>query len=577
MASDLHNKPEPVAREPVPCQCQSNGVHASSGAAVDDLEQRLRFETVLSDLSARFINLPADQVDSEIETGLRHLVECVGLDRSTLFQRSEDEKTLVITHGWAAPGFEPLKRVIAQEELPWALKKVLIGETILFSSVEDLPEEAARDKETMRQRGPKSNVTFPLSAGGGQVFGALAFGQMTRERSWAEDLIQRLRLAAQVLANALERKRAEQKLQHALAEIKQLQERLHLENVYLRDEVKLLYKDNQIIGQSYAIKRVLGDVEKVASTEATVLLLGDTGTGKELLATAIHNSSPRRDRPMVRVNCASLPLSLVESELFGREKGAYTGALSKQVGRFEMAHESTIFLDEVGDLPTEVQVKLLRVLQEGTLEHLGNPRPVRVNVRVIAATHRDLSLAVREGRFREDLFYRLNVFPIKVPPLRERREDIPLLVWAFIEEFAKNLGRTVRAVAKESMEGLQRYPWPGNIRELRNIIERAMITHTSGTLRIAVPEISGPPAIKSMALEDVERDHILKALEQTRVARARQGRCRGNSSNHTHDTRKPHGQTRHSPTKLVRTISPQRDVLWGRINTPIFRRPSDIS
>ncbi|HEV3263468.1 MAG TPA: sigma 54-interacting transcriptional regulator, partial [Gemmataceae bacterium] len=327
---------------------------------VEQLEERLRFETVLSDLSARFINLPADQVDQEIEAGLRRLVEYLRLDRSTLFQLCEGDETLAVTHCWAAPGFEPLKQLITQEEVPWALQKVLRGETIIFSSVEELPEEAARDKATLRRTGPKANVSFPLSAGGSAVFGALAFGKMSEERAWPESLVQRLRIFAQMLANALVRKRAEQKLQQALSEIKQLQDRLQQENVYLRQEFKLLNDHTQIIGQSPAIKRALSQLEKVAGTDTTALLFGETGTGKELVATAIHNLSSRRDRTMVRVNCAALPATLVESELFGREKGAYTGALSKQIGRFELAHGSTIFLDEVGDLPPEVQIKLLR-------------------------------------------------------------------------------------------------------------------------------------------------------------------------------------------------------------------------
>jgi transcriptional regulator with GAF, ATPase, and Fis domain len=525
MTANLQVNPSSVSRPRVPHACANGAPDEPEEFLIDlsprrqlieQLEARLRAERVLSDLSARFINLPADQVDREIEAGLRRLVESAGLDRSTLFQLAEDDKTLVVTHGWAAPGFPLFKGVTLQEEVPWALRKVLRGETILFSRVDDLPEEAARDKATLRQTGPKANVTFPLSAGGSQVFGALAFGKMSEEMAWPDDLVQYLRLAAQIIASALERKRAEQKLRSALAEIKQLRDRLQQENVYLRQEFRLRHDHEQIVGRSRAVARVLAEVEQVAGTEATVLLQGETGTGKELLAAAIHNLSPRRDRPMVRVNCAALPASLVESELFGREKGAYTGALSKQVGRFELAHDSTIFLDEVGDLPLEVQVKLLRVLQEGTLEHLGSPRPIRVNVRVIAATNQDLAQAVRAGRFREDLFYRLNVFPITVPPLRERREDVPLLVWAFVEELGKSLGKTVRAVARESMEALQRYPWPGNVRELRNIVERAMITHTGGTLRVPLPGIADSPAVKSMALEDVEREHILRVLEVTR-------------------------------------------------------------
>jgi formate hydrogenlyase transcriptional activator len=324
------------------------------------------------------------------------------------------------------------------------------------------------------------------------------------------------RLVLSIVRDVSERKQAEQALRQALLEVRRLTDQLQQENVYLRQEAKLLHDHEQIIGQSQAIQRVLAQVEQVAGTDSTVLLLGETGTGKELLATALHNLSPRRGRAMVKVNCAALPATLVESELFGREKGAYTGALTKQVGRFELAHGSTIFLDEVGDLPPEVQVKLLRVLQEGTLEHLGNPKSIQVNVRVIAASNRDLAKAVREGRFREDLFYRLNVFPITVPPLRERREDVPPLVWTFVEEFTRSLGKTIRAIAKESMEALQRYAWPGNVRELRNIIERAMITCTGPILRVAVPGSADAVAAKSLALEDVEREHLLHVLELAR-------------------------------------------------------------
>jgi PAS domain S-box-containing protein len=324
------------------------------------------------------------------------------------------------------------------------------------------------------------------------------------------------RLVLSIVRDVTERKQAEEALCKALLEVRRLKDQLQAENVYLREEIRGAHSVGEIIGQGPAIKQVLTQVEQVAGTDSTVLLLGETGTGKELLATALHNLSPRRARAMVKVNCAALPATLVESELFGREKGAYTGALSKQVGRFELAHGSTIFLDEVGDLPAEVQVKLLRVLQEGTLEHLGSPKPIAVNVRVIAASNRDLAQAVREGRFREDLFYRLNVFPITVPPLRERREDIPLLVWAFVEEFTQTLGKTIRAIAKESMEALQAYAWPGNVRELRNLIERAMITSTGPTLRVSVPAIAESITAKSMAMEDVEREHILHVLELTR-------------------------------------------------------------
>jgi transcriptional regulator with GAF, ATPase, and Fis domain len=246
-----------------------------------------------------------------------------------------------------------------------------------------------------------------------------------------------------------------------------------------------------------------------------VLIHGETGTGKELLAQAIHRLSPRGRNVMVKVNCAALPSGLVESELFGREKGAFTGALTRQIGRFEVADGSTLFLDEVGELPADVQVKLLRVLQEGEFERLGSPRTIKVNVRVIAATNRDLIEEVRKGRFREDLYYRLNVFPIRMPPLRERPEDIPLLVWTFLEDFSSRMGKKITQVPRATMEALQRQPWPGNVRELRNVIEHGAIVTTGDTLRVGMLGDAVPGAAPSQSLADAEREHIVRALEKT--------------------------------------------------------------
>jgi transcriptional regulator with GAF, ATPase, and Fis domain len=296
--------------------------------------------------------------------------------------------------------------------------------------------------------------------------------------------------------------------------IEQVRNQLQAENVTLRREVKDLAGRDVFIGQSEAIRRVLAMVEQVASTDSTVLLLGETGTGKELLARRIHELSPRRGHAMVQVNCAAIPATLIESELFGREKGAFTGALARQIGRFELANHSTIFLDEIGDLPPDVQVKLLRVLEERQIERLGSPRAIHVDTRIVAATHRNLEKLVLDGAFREDLFYRLNVFPIQVPPLRERVEDIPLLVWRFVDEFSKTFGKRIGDVPRENMDALQRYAWPGNIRELRNAVERAMIVATGRELTIAVPESTADAAAKiSLKLADVEREHILSVLE----------------------------------------------------------------
>jgi len=245
-----------------------------------------------------------------------------------------------------------------------------------------------------------------------------------------------------------------------------------------------------------------------------VLVRGETGSGKELVAQAIHRLSPRRSHVMVKVNCAALPSGLVESELFGREKGAFTGALTRQVGRFELADGSTIFLDEIGELSLEVQAKLLRVLEAGEFERLGSPRTIKVNVRLIAATNRDLADAIKQGRFREDLYYRLNVFPIRVPPLRERPDDIPMLVWAFLEEFSSRMGKKITQVPRTTMAALQRHPWPGNVRELRNVIEHGAIVTTGDTLRVPMLDETTPAASPLQTLAEAEREHILRALER---------------------------------------------------------------
>jgi transcriptional regulator with GAF, ATPase, and Fis domain len=246
-----------------------------------------------------------------------------------------------------------------------------------------------------------------------------------------------------------------------------------------------------------------------------VLLLGETGTGKEVLAQAIHNLSPRHQRQMVRVSCAAIPTALIESELFGRERGAYTGALTRQIGRFETANQSTLFLDEIGDLPLEVQVKLLRVLQDKVIERLGSTQPLKVDVRIIAATNRNLEEAVEAKMFREDLFYRLNVFPIVVPPLRERVDDIPGLVWSFIDEFSKTFGKTIESMSKDSMRELQRYPWPGNVRELRNVIERAVIVATGPQLVVSAPRPPTRMPQTAMTLSALEIEHIRSVLDST--------------------------------------------------------------
>jgi transcriptional regulator with GAF, ATPase, and Fis domain len=282
-----------------------------------------------------------------------------------------------------------------------------------------------------------------------------------------------------------------------------------------RDRDTCFFGATNIVGLSAVMRRVVEQIRQVATTDSTVLLLGETGTGKELLATQIHEWSRRRGRAMVRVNCGAIPSTLIESELFGREKGAYTGALARQIGRFEVADQSTIFLDEIGDLPLDIQIKLLRVLEEREIERLGSPRTIRVDARIIAATHRNLEQRVADGTFREDLYYRLNVFPIRVPPLRERGDDIDLLVWRMVSEFAKSFGKPIETIEAESLAALRRYSWPGNIRELRNVLERAMITATTRHLVVPVPTAYTGWTSRSTKLSDVEREHIRSVLEST--------------------------------------------------------------
>ncbi|MBN1829154.1 MAG: sigma 54-interacting transcriptional regulator [Deltaproteobacteria bacterium] len=307
-------------------------------------------------------------------------------------------------------------------------------------------------------------------------------------------------------------------LKTALSEIKAMKDQLEIENIYFRRENKMKHRFDNIIGQSDGLKYVLYRAEQVAPANTTVLILGETGTGKELIAAAIHDMSPRKERPLFTVNCAALPGNLIESELFGREKGAFTGADTRQIGRFEVANGSTLCLDEIGELPLEVQAKLLRVIQHNEFERLGSSHTIKVDVRIVATTNRNLEEEVRKGRFRQDLYYRLNVFPITVPPLRQRREDIPLLVEAFIESYSRKLGKRITSIQKETMTALQDYPWPGNVRELESIIERSAILCHGPILHLAdkleLSTLQPFPAVQT--LEETERNQILKILSETR-------------------------------------------------------------
>ncbi len=334
-----------------------------------------------------------------------------------------------------------------------------------------------------------------------------------------EERTAELRTANEELVREMEKHRqSAEALCKALSEIKTLKDQLEAENIYFRRERRIKHQFNEILGQSDSLRHVLFRVEQVAPENTTVLILGETGTGKELIAAAIHNMSPRKDRALITVNCAALPANLIESELFGREKGAFTGADTRQIGRFEVAQESTLCLDEIGEMPLELQAKLLRVIQHNEFERLGSSRTIKVDVRVIATTNRNLEEEIQKGRFRQDLYYRLNVFPITVPPLRQRKEDIPLLVHAFIERYARKMGKKITSIQKGTMKVLQDYPWPGNIRELESIIERAVILCPGPVLHLADKlAISSLPLSSGMkTLEETERNQILNTFLETR-------------------------------------------------------------
>ena len=344
-----------------------------------------------------------------------------------------------------------------------------------------------------------------------------AMAESLRDQNTFLELEVAKRTAELVVARDEAEKRKE-RAEDALAETIQLKEQLEAERAYLQEEIKLEYNHKNIIGQSDSLKYVLYKVEQIAVSDTTVLILGETGTGKELAARAIHDLSLRKGRTLVKVNCASLSANLIESELFGHEKGAFTGSLSRHLGRFEVANGATLFLDEIGELPLELQAKLLRVLQEGEFERLGSSNTIKVDTRIVAATNRNLEEEVRKGRFREDLWYRLNIFPITMPPLRERLDDIPLLVDSFVKKIARRMGKTIEILPVTVMAALQDYHWPGNVRELENVLERAVINSSGPKLRL-VDELKKPfkdLSTSPKTLEAVERDYILRVLEQTK-------------------------------------------------------------
>lgn len=476
--------------------------------------RRLKFEQMLTTLSASFVNINSSEVDYSIERGLEMMVGFLGIDRAAIVEFTEDLIMLNWTH---SAGITIEKRTCdftISDKHRWFTRRLKEGVVINIPHINALPDEATQEKRFWALAGIKSNLTIPLTIGESRI-GGVTLSSFQKEYYWSDDLIQRIKFIGEVFANALTRKRSEMKLKMAVVEIRKLKEKLEQENACLKKRIEIKPDKKRIIGKSNAIKKVLGLIAQVAATNATVLIQGETGTGKELIAQAIHDSSKRSRREMVAVNCAALPSSLLEAELFGREKGSYTGALSRKIGRFEIANGTTIFLDEIGELPLKLQAKILRVLQEGKFERLGSTTTLYTDVRVIAATNRELIEEVASNRFREDLYYRLNIFPIFAPPLRDRQTDIPLLVWAFVQEFLESMGKRIEHIPSQMMEDLKHYAWPGNVRELRNVIERAMILSSGLALRVEMPKTMSNHQEQSRSLEDIESRHITHVLQTT--------------------------------------------------------------
>jgi len=472
--------------------------------ALSKSQERLR--TLLDINNAIVTKLTREELFTAISEVLARVIKFDRLALS-LYDPESDVLRLVTYAGpYHRDDYTPIGRVLDLNDSP-AGRAFLSQKPVLRRNLE--LERQTSSEQRAYAHGFRSLCALPLTVRGRRI-GAITVGSLGKEQYREADAEFLMEVGNQV-AIAVDNMRSHE-------ETETLKARFQAEAVYLQEEIKTEHNFEEIIGQSAPLRQLLRNVEQVAPTEATVLIQGETGTGKELVARAVHDRSRRKDRPLVKVNCGSIPAGLVESELFGHEKGAFTGATQRRVGRFELANGGTIFLDEVTELPIDTQVKLLRVLQEGEFERVGSSQTIKVEVRTIAATNRDLKEVVKNGTFRSDLFYRLNVFPLAVPALRQRKDDIPLLVNFFLSKFGKKLGKEPRGVSQKAMDSLLRYHWPGNVRELQNIIERAAVLATGPIVQVDESMMrSGETEQESVVdtLENAERNHILRALNET--------------------------------------------------------------
>jgi transcriptional regulator with GAF, ATPase, and Fis domain len=479
------------------------------------LGERLRFQEFVADISTRLISASDDGAVESLGKCLRDTCHYVHSDRTSLVWFDRESRSAELVYFWNEHGGPPWSK-LSHESFPWMVPQVLAGNRVRISLVDDLPPEAEKDRKGLKSLGLKSVAVIPLLVGG-TVLGACTFGNIGDDRNWTDRDMADLAVLSEMFGNVLLRIRSHQALKNALGELHKAKERLEAENVYLRDEIRSSHGFHELIGESEALIRCLRLVEQVAKTDTTVLIQGETGTGKELVARAVHEHSLRSHRPLVKVNCAALPANLIESELFGYEKGAFTGASGKKKGRFDLADGGTIFLDEIGDFPLELQGKLLRVLQDGEFQRLGGTESVKVDVRVIAATNRNLIDAVDSGEFRADLYYRINTFPIFLPPLRERQGDIRILAEHFARIHSQLLGKSVTAISSDMLAQMEAYSWPGNVRQLESVIQRALISAKGDTLGLA-EDLQANPASSMIESADVldmrsmEKQYIEKAL-----------------------------------------------------------------
>jgi transcriptional regulator with GAF, ATPase, and Fis domain len=477
----------------------------------------VNFEAMLVEIGRELLAAPPGAMDAAFTRVLARLIVLLGIEGATIALFDSAPGSLGAARCAAAAGEPHVTTALSKTELTSLTPQFQLHQrSIVVSTETDRFPEVGTDRPALRASGLTSIALLPITAGT-RLLGVLSLG---RERAWDPALIDRLNLVAKIFAAACLREERDRKLQASLAEAEALRERIRAENEQLHEGPFVAAKFDDIVGESAALRDVLFMAEQVAPTDATVLLLGETGTGKELVAHAIHAKSHRGGRRLVTVNCAAMPPTLIESELFGHEKGAFTGATARKLGRFELADHGTLFLDEIGELPPALQAKLLRVLQEGEFERVGSTVTRKVDVRVIAASNRDLATAARDGSFRGDLYYRLAVFPIRMPPLRARRDDIPLLAWHFLGQLGTSLCRKIERVPPETMERLVAYGWPGNIRELRNVLERAIILSPGTTLALdGLIDEGRPPvapavgATQVATLVEVERNHILRVLD----------------------------------------------------------------